>query len=127
MVGALPFRRANGSVDPQQLQQAVELRHQRCTLRRIARLLLVPITTWARAMRRLGLDRLGNFDPKPPVQRYQSVEGISKGLITSGLTTTRTTLLSSQYFGNFCHVAKVAAAASTKDVKPRHTSLEFSI
>jgi transposase InsO family protein len=49
----------------------VELRHQRCTLRRIARLLLVPISTLARAMRRLGLNRLRNLDPKPPVQRYQ--------------------------------------------------------
>jgi transposase-like protein len=59
------------TLDPQQLQQAVELRHQRCTLRKIARLLLVPITTLARAMRRLGLNRLRKLDPKPPVQRYQ--------------------------------------------------------
>ena len=59
------------TLDPQQLQRAVELRHQRCTLRRIARLLLVPISTLARAMRRLGLNRLRNLDPKPPVQRYQ--------------------------------------------------------
>ena len=59
------------TLDPQQLQRAVDLRHQRCTLRRIARLLLVPITTLARAMRRLGLNRLRNLDPKPPVQRYQ--------------------------------------------------------
>ncbi len=36
-----------------------------------ARLLLVPITTLARAMRRLGLNRLRNLDPKPPVQRYK--------------------------------------------------------
>jgi hypothetical protein len=50
---------------------AVELRRQLCTLRRIARLLLVPISTLARAMRRLGLNRLRNLDPKPPVQRYQ--------------------------------------------------------
>jgi hypothetical protein len=59
------------TLDPQQLQQAVELRHQRCSLRRIARLLLVPISSLARAMRRLGLNRLRNLDPKPPVQRYQ--------------------------------------------------------
>ena len=59
------------TLDRQQLQQAVELRHQRCTLRRIARLLLVPISTLGRAMRRLGLNRLRNLDPKPPVQRYQ--------------------------------------------------------
>ncbi|WP_236550436.1 DDE-type integrase/transposase/recombinase [Cyanobium sp. Copco_Reservoir_LC18] len=59
------------TLDPQQLQQAVDLRHQRCTLRRIARLLLVLISTLGRAMRRLGLSRLRNLDPKPPVQRYQ--------------------------------------------------------
>ncbi|WP_233133880.1 leucine zipper domain-containing protein [Synechococcus sp. BO 8801] len=59
------------TLDPPQLQQAVDLRHQRCTLHRIARLLLVPISTLARAMRRLGLSRLRNLDPKPPVQRYQ--------------------------------------------------------
>jgi hypothetical protein len=57
--------------NPQRLQQAVELRHQRCTLRKIARLLLVPISTLAWAMRCLGLNRLRNLDPKPPLQRYQ--------------------------------------------------------
>jgi hypothetical protein len=57
--------------DPQQLQRTVELRQQRCTLRRIARLLLLPIKTLARAMRRLVLNRVRNHDPKPPVQRYQ--------------------------------------------------------
>jgi hypothetical protein len=41
----------------------VELRHQCCTLRRIARQLAALITTLARAMRRL--------DPKPSVQRYE--------------------------------------------------------
>ncbi len=51
------------TLDPQQLQRAVDLRHQRCTLRRIARVLLVPISTLARAMGRLGLNRLRNLDP----------------------------------------------------------------
>jgi hypothetical protein len=51
------------TLDPQQLQQALELRHQRCTLRRIAWELLVPISTLARAMRRLSLNRLRNLDP----------------------------------------------------------------
>lgn len=51
------------TLEPLKLQQAVDLRQQRCTLRRIARLLLVPITTLARAMRRLGLNRLRNLDP----------------------------------------------------------------
>ncbi len=59
------------TLDLQRLQQAVDIRHQRCTLRRISRLLTVPITTLARAMRCLGLNRLRNLDPKPPVHRYQ--------------------------------------------------------
>jgi hypothetical protein len=42
-----------------------------CTLRRISWLQLVPISTLARAMRRLGLNRLRNLDPKPPVLRYR--------------------------------------------------------
>jgi hypothetical protein len=32
---------------------------------------MLPITTLARAMRRLGLNRLRNHDPTPQVQRYQ--------------------------------------------------------
>jgi hypothetical protein len=51
------------TLDPQRLQEAVDLRHQRCTLRRIDRLLLVPNTTLAQAMRRLGLNRLRNLNP----------------------------------------------------------------
>ncbi len=58
-VFAAPSRR---TLDSQQLQQAVDLRHRRCTLRRIARQLLLPITTLARAMWRLGLNRLRNLD-----------------------------------------------------------------
>lgn len=50
-------------LDPEQQQQAVELKHQRCSLRRIVRLLLAPISTLARAMRRLGLNRLRNLNP----------------------------------------------------------------
>jgi transposase InsO family protein len=59
------------TLDPQQLQQAVDLRHQRCTLRRIARALQVPLSTVGRTLNALGLGRLRNLDPKPPVQRYQ--------------------------------------------------------
>lgn len=59
------------TLDPQRLQKAVDLKHQGCNLRRIARLLLVLITTLARGMRRLGLNRLRNLDPKPQVQLYQ--------------------------------------------------------
>lgn len=59
------------TLDPQQLQQAVDLRHQRCTLRRIAKVVGAPLSTVGRAMKALGLGRLRNLDPKPPVQRYQ--------------------------------------------------------
>jgi transposase InsO family protein len=59
------------TLDPQRLQRAVELRHQRLHLRHIARLLAAPFSTVARALNRLGLGRLRNLEPKPPVQRYE--------------------------------------------------------
>ena len=59
------------TLDPQQLQQAVDLRHQRCTLRRIAKAVGAPLSTVGRAMKALGLGRLRNLEPKVPVQRYQ--------------------------------------------------------
>jgi transposase InsO family protein len=59
------------TLDPQQQQHAVELRHQRLHLRHIARLLAAPFSTVARVLNRLGLGRLRNLEPKPPVQRYE--------------------------------------------------------
>lgn len=59
------------TLDPQHLQRAVELRHQRLHLRHIARVLAAPFSTVARALNRLGLGRLRNLEPKPPVQRYE--------------------------------------------------------
>lgn len=59
------------TLDPQHLQQAVDLRRERCTLRRIAKALSVPLATVGRLMKGLGLGRLKNLDPKPPVRRYQ--------------------------------------------------------
>ncbi|MEY3463896.1 MAG: hypothetical protein RLZZ468_1674 [Cyanobacteriota bacterium] len=59
------------TLDQQQLQHAVELRHQQLHLRHIARLLQAPFSTDARALSRLGLGRRRNLEPKPPVQRYQ--------------------------------------------------------
>ena len=59
------------TLDPQQLQQAMDFRHQRLHLRHIARLLQAPFSTVARVLSRLGLGRLRNLDPKPPVQRYE--------------------------------------------------------
>ncbi len=64
-------RRQRRTLDPQQLQQAVDLRHQRLHLRHIARLLAAPSSTVARTLSRLGLGRLQNREPKPPVQRYE--------------------------------------------------------
>ena len=58
-------------LDPQQLQHAVDLRHQRCTLRRIAGAVGAPLSTVGRVMKALGLRRLRNLEPKVPVQRYQ--------------------------------------------------------
>ncbi|MEY4354438.1 MAG: hypothetical protein RLZZ609_2679 [Cyanobacteriota bacterium] len=63
--------RQQRTLDQRRLKQAIVLRHQRCTLRRIARLLQVPLSTVGRAMNALGLGRLGNLEPKQPVQRYQ--------------------------------------------------------
>jgi transposase len=43
------------TLDKLQLQQAVQLRHHRCTLRRIARALQAPLSTVARVMHALEL------------------------------------------------------------------------
>ena len=59
------------TLDPQQLQQAVDHRLQRCTLRRIAKALKAPLATVGRVMNALGLGRLRNLKPRKPVQRYQ--------------------------------------------------------
>ena len=59
------------TLNPQQLQQAVDLRHQRLYLRYIARLMAAPFSIVARALITLGLGRLRNLEPKPPVQRYE--------------------------------------------------------
>jgi hypothetical protein len=64
-------RHQRRTLDPQQLQQAVDLRHQRCTLRLIARALEAPLSTVGRVINSLGLGRLNNLEPKKPVQRYQ--------------------------------------------------------
>jgi transposase len=59
------------TLDPQHLQRAVELRHQRLHMRHIARRLAAPFSSMARALNRLGLGQLRNLEPKPPVQRYE--------------------------------------------------------
>jgi len=59
------------TLDPQQLQQAVDLRRLLLHLRHIARLLKAPFSSVAMALSRLELRRLWNLEPKPPVQRYE--------------------------------------------------------
>lgn len=59
------------TLDPNRLQRALELRHQRLHLRHIARLLAAPFSAVARSLNRLGLGRLWNLEPKPVVQRYE--------------------------------------------------------
>ena len=50
---------------------AVALRHERCTLRRVARVLSAPLSTVGRVLKPLGLGRLRNLQPAEPVRRYQ--------------------------------------------------------
>ena len=59
------------TLDPQQQQQATALRHERCTMRRIAKALAAPLSTVGRLLKALGLGRLRNLQPKEPVRRYQ--------------------------------------------------------
>jgi hypothetical protein len=59
------------TLDPQHLQQAVDLRHQLLHLRHIARLLRAPFSTVARVLSRLGLGWLRNLEPTPPMHRYE--------------------------------------------------------
>ncbi len=54
-----------------QLQHAVSLRHQRCTIRMIAKVNGSRLSTMGRDMKALGLSRLWNLVHKPPLQRYQ--------------------------------------------------------
>ena len=69
--GACAAPRGGRSVNPQQLQRAVDLRRQRLHLRHIARLLRAPSSTVARVLSRLGLGQLRNLEPEPPVHRYE--------------------------------------------------------
>ena len=59
------------TLDPLQLQRAVDLRHERCTLRRVARVLAAPLSTVGRVLKALGLGQLKNLQPAEPVRRYQ--------------------------------------------------------
>jgi hypothetical protein len=56
-------------------ERALDLPHQRLHLRHIARLLRAPFSTVARTLSSLGLGRLRNLEPKPPVHRGTSGSG----------------------------------------------------
>ena len=59
------------TLDPQHLQRAVALRHERCTHRRIPRLLALPLSTAGRTLITMGLGRLKHLQPPVPMRRYQ--------------------------------------------------------
>jgi transposase len=56
-------RRQRLKLDPQHLQHAVALRHERCTLRRIARLPALPLSSIGRTLKAMGLGRLKHLQP----------------------------------------------------------------
>jgi len=58
------------TVDPLQLQRFVELRHERCTLRRVVKLLPAPLSTVGRVLKAIGVGRLKNLQLAEPVRRY---------------------------------------------------------
>ena len=59
------------TLDQQQQQQARALRHERSTMRRIAKDLAAPLSTVGRWLKTIGLGRLRNLQPREPVRRYQ--------------------------------------------------------
>jgi transposase len=59
------------TLDPQQLQRALDLQHERCTLRRFARALTALLSTVAIVLKAMGLGRLKNLQPAEPLRRYE--------------------------------------------------------
>jgi hypothetical protein len=59
------------TLDPQQIEQALDLRHQHLHIRDIAQLLQAPFSTFARTLSNVGFGQLSNLEPKPQVQRYE--------------------------------------------------------
>lgn len=51
-------------LDTQQMQQAIDLSHQRFTHRRIARLLETPVSNVEQNLKGIGLGRLKHLQPK---------------------------------------------------------------
>src|SRR5687767_1412164 len=54
-----------------QRERIEQLRRERRPYREIAKVVRAPLSTVARYVRALGLNRLEVLDPKPPVQRYE--------------------------------------------------------
>jgi hypothetical protein len=59
------------TLDSAQQQQATALRHERCTMRRVARDLATALSTLGRWFKAQGLGRLKNLQLKEPIRRYQ--------------------------------------------------------
>jgi transposase InsO family protein len=63
--------RSPGAIDPSKALAIVELRRRRLLQSRIAASLGVSASTVSRVLRRAGLSKLSDLDPKEPVQRYE--------------------------------------------------------
>lgn len=61
----------SAAIDEDVHQRIVALRRDRMTMRRIALLVAVSLSTVARVCRRAGLSRLTRIDPPPPPRRYE--------------------------------------------------------
>jgi transposase len=57
--------------DPSQQQQDRAPRHERCTIRRIAKVLTAPLSKVRRWLKAIGLGRMRNLEPREPVRRKQ--------------------------------------------------------
>jgi len=57
------------TLDPLQLLHGVDLRHERCVLRRITRVLAAPLSTNGRVLKARGLGRRRSLQPAEPVRR----------------------------------------------------------
>src|SRR5882672_8794746 len=64
-------KRLRCALGAKQCQLIERLRRERRPYREIAKRAKAPLSTVARYLRRLGLNRLEVLDPKPPVQRYE--------------------------------------------------------
>jgi len=59
------------TLDPRHLQRCIALLPERCTRRRFASLLALPLSTVSRTLKAMGLGRLKHLHPPVPVRRYK--------------------------------------------------------